>query len=51
MSRATVVTAQFAEYLTAERGLSPLTVSTYAAEIRQFLEFLGQTAAELRKQR
>jgi len=46
MSRASVVTAQFAEYLTAERGLSPLTVSTYAAEIRQFLEFLGANGRE-----
>jgi integrase/recombinase XerD len=35
--------AQFAEYLTAERGLSPLTVSTYAAEVRQFLAFLDKS--------
>ena len=33
--------ALFAEYLTAERGLSPNTVSTYASEARSFLEFLG----------
>jgi len=49
MSRPSVVAGQFAEYLAAERGLSPLTVSTYAAEIRQFLEFLeanGRDAAE-----
>ncbi|HVO38722.1 MAG TPA: site-specific tyrosine recombinase [Spirochaetia bacterium] len=32
--------SQFAEYLAAERGLSPNTVSTYAAEARSFLEFL-----------
>jgi len=40
MRSASGLTAQFSEYLAAERGLSPLTVSTYAAEIRQFLEFL-----------
>jgi len=40
MDAARAVTVQFAEYLAAERGLSPLTVSTYAAEVRQFLEHL-----------
>jgi len=40
MSAASDVAAEFAQYLRAERGLSPLTVSTYAAEVRQFLEFL-----------
>jgi integrase/recombinase XerD len=40
MRSASSLTTQFSEYLTAERGLSPLTVSTYAAEVRLFLEFL-----------
>jgi integrase/recombinase XerD len=40
MRSASGLTAQFSEYLAAERGLSPLTVSTYAAEVRLFLEFL-----------
>lgn len=40
MDPAHAVTVQFAEYLAAERGLSPLTVSTYAAEVRQFLGHL-----------
>ena len=43
------LTAQFIDYLAAERGLSPLTVSTYAAEVRLFLQFLeagGRDAAE-----
>jgi len=40
MRLASGLTAQFSEYLAAERGLSPLTVSTYAAEVRLFLEYL-----------
>ncbi len=32
----------FSDYLTAERGLSPTTIATYAAEARAFEEFLGQ---------
>jgi len=49
MDPARAVTVQFAEYLAAERGLSPLTVSTYAAEVRQFLEHLeahGRSTAD-----
>ena len=46
MSSVSVMTAQFSEYLTAERGLSPLTVATYAAEARQFLEFLDATGRD-----
>ncbi len=38
--------AQFAQYLAAERGLSPTTVSTYAAEARSFLEFLDGTGRD-----
>ena len=34
------LSADFAEYLTAERGLSPTTVATYAAEARAFETFL-----------
>ena len=41
------VTAQFSEYLAAERGLSPLTVSTYAAEVRLFLAFLDANGQEI----
>jgi integrase/recombinase XerD len=41
------LTAQFSEYLAAERGLSPLTVSTYAAEVRLFLAFLGANGQEV----
>jgi integrase/recombinase XerD len=32
----------FADYLTAERGLSPTTIATYAAEARGFEAFLGR---------
>jgi integrase/recombinase XerD len=42
-----LVTAQFGEYLAAERGLSPLTVSTYAAEVRLFLAFLEETGRDI----
>jgi site-specific recombinase XerD len=42
---------EFASYLAAERGLSPTTVATYAAEARAFQAFLaaaGRTAAAAR---
>ncbi|MGA2479051.1 MAG: site-specific integrase, partial [Spirochaetia bacterium] len=35
------LSADFAEYLTAERGLSPTTVATYAAEARAFEAYLA----------
>ena len=47
MSAARDITAEFAQYLQAERGLSPLTVSTYAAEVRQFLDFLDAGGRDL----
>ena len=34
--------SRFADYLAAERGLSPHTVATYAAEARSFLAFFAQ---------
>ena len=40
--------SDFAEYLTAERGLSPASVATYASEVRSFIAFLeseGKAAA------
>jgi integrase/recombinase XerD len=38
--------SRFADYLAAERGLSPSTVSTYAAEARSFLAFYEDMRAE-----
>ena len=40
---------QFCEYLAAERGLSPLTVSTYSAEVRLFLKFLNANGRDVGK--
>ncbi len=34
--------SRFADYLTAERGLSPNTVATYTAEARSFLAFFEE---------
>ncbi len=47
MSAGSDVATEFAQYLQAERGLSPLTVSTYSAEVRQFLEFLDASNRDL----
>ena len=47
MSSSHAVAAQFADYLAAERGLAPLTVSTYSAEVRQFLDFLESSGGSL----
>ncbi len=47
MTAAQVLTARFSEYLAAERGLSPLTVSTYEAEVRQFLEHVESAGGNI----
>lgn len=47
MNAGSDLTNQFSEYLAAERGLSPLTVTTYAAEVRLFLEFLDANGREV----
>ncbi|HUI69431.1 MAG TPA: site-specific tyrosine recombinase [Spirochaetia bacterium] len=49
MRPASGLAAQFSEYLAAERGLSPLTVSTYTAEVRLFLDYLESQGRSVEK--